>query len=158
MNATAYELLASIAKYWFIALALFILVRMLLSVTREMRIERQVQKEIGRAGTSVNATLILLSDEDRKQKRGKAYSVSGETTVGSAERCDIRIRSASLQGMHCILSMERGGMSVVPVGRAFVVVDGEPVSGRAPVQEGSHIQMGGLIFLLRLEEADGDEQ
>ena len=29
MNATAYELLAAIAKYWFIALALFILVRMI---------------------------------------------------------------------------------------------------------------------------------
>ena len=65
MNATAYELLAAIAKYWFIALALFILVRMILSVTREMRIEQQVQKEIGRAGTGLNATLVLLSEIGR---------------------------------------------------------------------------------------------
>jgi len=158
MNATAYELLASIAKYWFIALALFILFRMLLSVTREMRIERQVQKEIGRAGASINATLILLSDEDRKLKRGKSYPVSGETTVGTAARCDVTIKSPSLEGMHCILGADRNGMYVAPVGRAFVVVDGEPVSGRAAVQDGSHIQMGGLIFLLRLEETNDDEQ
>lgn len=158
MNATAYELLASIARYWFIALALFILVRMLLSVTREMRIERQVQKEIGRAGAGVNATLILLSDEDRKLKRGKAYPVSGETTIGRAARCDAVIKSTSLLGMHCIIGADRSGMYVSPVGKAFVVVDGEPVSGRAPVRDGSHIQMGGLIFLLRLEEANGEEQ
>ena len=157
MNATAYELLAAIAKYWFIALALFILVRMLLSVTREMRIEQQVQKEIGLAGASINATLILLSDEDRKLKRGKAYPVSGETTVGTAMRCDVTIKSPSLQGMHCILGADRSGMYIAPVGKAFVVVNGEPVTGRAPVQDGSHIQMGGLIFLLRLEETHDDE-
>ena len=77
MNATAYELLSAIAKYWFIALALFILARMILSVTREIRIERQVQVEIGQAGTGINATLVLLSDEDRKLKRGKRYAVQG---------------------------------------------------------------------------------
>ena len=158
MNATAYELLASIARYWFIALALFILVRMLLSVTREMRIERQVRKEIGRAGAGISATLILLSDENKKLKRGKAYSVSGETTLGAAARCDIAIRSAALQGMHCILGTESGGIYVAPVGKAFVAVDGEPVSGRAQVGDGSHIQMGGLIFLLRLEETNDEEQ
>lgn len=158
MNATAYELLAAIAKYWFIALALFILVRLILSVTREMRIEHQVQKEIGRAGTSVNATLVLLSDEERRLKRGKLYAVSGETTIGRSMRCDVTIKNASLQGMHCILNMERDGMSVVPVGRAFVVVDGEPVEKRALALDGSQIQMGGLIFRLRLEEIDGIEQ
>ena len=158
MNATAYELLAAIAKYWFIALALFILVRMVLSVTREMRIEQQVQKEIGRAGTGINATLVLLSDEDRKLKRGKSYPVSGETTVGSAARCDVTIKSPSLEGMHCILNMDRQGMGVYPVGRAFVVVDGEPVEGRAAAGDGSIIQMGGLVFRLMLEEIHGDEQ
>lgn len=158
MNMTAYELLAAIAKYWFIALALFILVRMILSVTREMRIEQQVQREIGRAGTSVSATLILLSDEERKLKRGKAYLVGGETTVGSAARCDITIKSGSLQGMHCIFSAERGCMYVVPVGKAFVVVDGELVAGRVQVKDGAHIQMGGLIFMLDLEEKDDGEQ
>ena len=158
MNATAYELLAAIAKYWFIALALFILVRMVLSVTREMRIEQQVQKEIGRAGTGLNATLVLLSDEDRKLKHGKTYPVNGETTVGSAARCDVTIKAPSLEGMHCILNMDRQGMGVYPVGRAFVVVDGEPVEGRAAAQDGSIIQMGGLVFRLMLEEINGDEQ
>ena len=157
MNATAYELLSAIAKYWFIALALFILARMILSVTREIRIERQVQVEIGQAGTGINATLILLSDEDRKLKRGKRYAVQGETTVGRAGRCDITLRARSLQRVHCILNMERDGMSVVPVGRAFVVVDGSVVQRRATAQDGSEIQMGGLVFRLRLEETDDAE-
>ena len=157
MNATAYELLSAIAKYWFIALALFILARMVLSVTREIRIERQVQVEIGQAGTGINATLVLLSDEDRKLKRGKRDAVQGETTVGRAGRCDITLRARSLQRVHCILNMERDGMSVVPVGRAFVVVDGSVVQRRATAQDGSEIQLGGLVFRLRLEETDDAE-
>ena len=46
----------------------------------------------------------------------------------------------------------------VSVGRAFVVVDGEPVEGRSAAQDGSIIQMGGLVFRLMLEEINGDEQ
>lgn len=157
MNATAYELLSAIAKYWFIALALFILARMVLSVTREIRIERQVQAEIGQAGTGINATLVLLSDEDHKMKRGKRYAVQGETTVGRAGRCDVTLHTRSLERVHCILNMERDGMSVVPVGRAFVVVDGKVVQRRATAQDGSEIQMGGLVFRLRLEETDDAE-
>ena len=157
MNATAYELLSAIAKYWFIALALFILARMVLSVTREIRIERQVRYEIGQAGTGINATLVLLSDENRKMKRGKRYAVQGETTVGCAGRCDISLHTRSLERVHCILNMERDGMSVVPVGRAFVVVDGQVVQRRATAQDGSEIQLGGLIFRLRLEETDDAE-
>ncbi|MGN1248764.1 MAG: FHA domain-containing protein [Candidatus Spyradocola sp.] len=157
MNATAYELLSAIAKYWFIALALFILARMVLSVTREIRIERQVQAEIGQAGTGINATLVLLSDEDRRLKRGKRYPVQGETTVGRAGRCDVTLHTRSLERVHCILNMERDGMSVVPVGRAFVVVDGKVVQRRATAQDGSEIQMGGLVFRLRLEETDDAE-
>ena len=48
-------------------------------------------------------------------------------------------------------------MSVVPVGRAFVVVDGQVVQRRATAQDGSEIQLGGLIFRLRLEETDDAE-
>ena len=116
-----------------------------------------MQVEIGQAGTGINATLILLSDEDRKLKRGKRYAVQGETTVGRAGRCDITLRAHSLQRVHCILNMERDGMSVVPVGRAFVVVDGAVVQRRATAQDGSEIQMGGLVFRLRLEETDDAE-
>lgn len=152
MNATAYELLSAIARYWFIALAIFILVRMILSVTREMRIEKQVQREIGDAGTNINATLILLSDEDKRIKRGKLYAVEGETTVGKSHKCDICVRSASLNRVHCILGRVKEGMEVLPVGRAFVVVDGEVTGRRAMAFDGSTIQMGGLVFRLRLEE------
>lgn len=155
MNATAYELLASIAKYWFIALAVFILVRLVISVIREMRIEGQVQKEIYEAGTGINATLILLSDEERRTRRGKLYAVEGETTVGRSRRCDVCLHSPSVRRVHCILNMERAGMAVVPVGRAFVVVDGEVVQGRALAQDGATIQIGGMVFRLRLEDENG---
>lgn len=74
MNASAYELLASIARYWFLGLAVLIAVRLILAVVREMRIEWRVQREISEAGTSINATLVLLSDEDRRMRRGKLYA------------------------------------------------------------------------------------
>ena len=152
MNASAYELLASLARYWFIALALFIAVRLVVAVLREMRIEWRVQREISEAGTGIHATLVLLSDEDGRLRRGKLYPVEGETTVGAAPRCDVRISSRSLRGVHCILAMEREGLRVVPVGEAFVVVDGEVVERRALAHDGSTIQLGGLVFRLRLEE------
>lgn len=154
MNASAYELLASIARYWFLGLAALIAVRLILAVVREMRIEWRVQREISEAGTSINATLVLLSDEDRRLRRGKLYAVEGETTVGRSHNCDVRIGSPSLKGTHCILNMEADGMNVVPVGDAFVVVDGEVVGRRALAQDGSTIQMGGLVFRLRLEEGN----
>ncbi len=154
MNAAAYELLCAIAKYWFLALALFILARMVLSVTREMRIERAVQREIGQAGTSVVGTLLLVSDEERKLKRGKMFAVDGETTVGRSARCDVCLRAPSLKGVHCIVQVDGARAEVVPVGDAFVVVDGQIVERRADAFDGSQIQMGGLVFRLRLEEYD----
>ena len=62
-------------------------------------------------------------------RRGKLYAVEGETTVGRSHNCDVRIGSPSLKGTHCILNMEADGMNVVPVGDAFVVVDGEVMRG-----------------------------
>ena len=74
--------------------------------------------------------------------------------MGRSHNCDVRIGSPSLKGTHCILNMEADGMNVVPVGDAFVVVDGEVVGRRALAQDGSTIQMGGLVFRLRLEEGN----
>ena len=158
MVGSAYELFAQIAKYWFIVLALFILARMVLSVKREIMIEKEVQREIRQEGTSVNATLILLSDENKKLKRGKLYAVAGETTIGKSRKCDITLRSANLARVHCILNMEKDGMAVVPVGDAFVVANGEIVEKRAMVGEGADIQIGGLLFRLRLEEDENGSE
>ncbi len=155
MNASAYELLSAMARYWFIGLALFILFRMILSVTREIRIERAVSDEIGEMGTGVSATLILMSDEDRKLKKGKMYVIEGETTIGHARKCDIYLKSRSIKDVHCILSRGQEGLLVVPVGNAFVALNGVPVTKKALANDGAELQCGGLVFRLRLEENDG---
>lgn len=152
MNAAAYQLLANIARYWFIALAVFILVRLVLAVIREMRIEKQVWREIDSAGTNISATLILTSDENKKMKRSKMYVVEGETTIGRSRRCDIRVHTPSLDPVHCILRADTDGLAVVPVGKSFVAVDGRIANRRVVAIDGSSIQMGGLMFTLRLEE------
>ena len=157
MNASAYELLSAMARYWFLALALFILFRMILSVTREVRIERAVSEEIDMMGTGVTATLILLSDEDRKLKRGKMFPVEGEITLGRAGKCDITVKSHSVKYVHCILNCGQDGMSIVPVGNAFVAVNGQPVSKKSVAKDGAELQCGGLVFRLRLEENNGEE-
>lgn len=152
MNGSAYALLSAAARYWFLALALFILVRLVLAVTREMRIERRVQQEIGQAGTNIGATLELLSDEERHYRRGRLCPVEGETTFGSSGKCDVRLRS--LCRVHCILRRSREGMMVLPVGRALVLVDDEEVLRRAIASDGAVIQMGGLRFRLHMEGTD----
>ena len=155
MNTSAYELLSAMARYWFIALALFILFRMILSVTREIRIEAAVSDEISEMGTGVTATLILISDEDRKIKSGKMFPVEGETTIGHAGKCDIALKSRSLRPVHCILNQGREGLFVVPVGDAFVALNGQSVIKKAVAGDGAELQCGGLVFRLRLEENDG---
>ena len=154
MNATAYQLLATIAKYWFLALMVMILLRLTLSVAREMRIERQVRREIERAGTGVSATLELVADENKRLKRSKRFAIEGECTVGRGRQCDVRVRSRSLERVHCILAMGPKGLEVAPVGRAFVMVDGAVAARRAIARDGSVLQMGGLIFRLEMEERD----
>lgn len=154
MNAAAYELLSTSARYWFLALMALIMTRLILSVAREVRIERQVRREIDRAGADVSAVLEVVADETKRVRRGKRCLIVGETTVGRGRRCDLRVRSRSLRRVHCIVSRGPEGLEIVPVGRAAVVVDGVEATRRVTAHHGSKIQMGGLVFRLELEGCD----
>lgn len=153
MNA-AYDLIAAAARYWFIALAALILFQLICALRREARMEKKVVRQIDRAGVRPAAELWLLGDEEGRIRRKKPFFIEEETTVGRSRKCDLALRTPSLERVHGILTPVPEGLMLTAVGRAYLAINGREAAEGAVARDGDEIQLGGLHFELRLGESD----
>lgn len=142
------------ARYWFIALAALILFQLICALRREARMEKKVARQIDRAGVRPAAELWLLGDEEGRIRRKKPFLIEEETTVGRSRKCDLALRTPSLERVHGILTPVPEGLMLTAVGRAYLAINGREAAEGAVARDGDEIQLGGLHFELRLGESD----
>lgn len=148
MNASMYGILVYIARYWFILLAAVIVVRAFLVSLQEYRYVAHLRSEIGGAGAA--ARLVLMSDPKQKYEVGMEYPIWKESQVGRARSNDICLRNRSIRPNHARMDMDEYGLRIRVRKEAFVAVDGVQVEGEAFARDGEQIQLGDLVFQLRI--------
>lgn len=115
---------------------------------------KKVARQIDRAGVRPAAELWLLGDEEGRIRRKKPFLIEEETTVGRSRKCDLALRTPSLERVHGILTPVPEGLMLTAVGRAYLAINGREAAEGAVARDGDEIQLGGLHFELRLGESD----
>ena len=100
------------------------------------------------------AELWLLGDEEGRIRRKKPFLIEEETTVGRSRKCDLALRTPSLERVHGILTPVSEGLMLTAVGRAYLAINGREAAEGAVARDGDEIQLGELHFELRLGESD----
>lgn len=78
-----------------------------------------------------------------------------ETVVGRHRECQLRIPSADVSRRHCILRIEAGELTVEDLGSMNGThVNGERVVGVRTVQDGDKLEVGPVVFGVRLYQPE----
>lgn len=142
----AYELLALGMRYVFIALIVYILVRIVLRSVNEYRIVKRIKRKTQPLYTGY-ITVRLPED-----LAGERFPLRQETTIGSARRCDIAFENCGLEPVHAAVYEKKGEVYLSDYGtREGSWLNGERMGKKPrPLMEGDLIEMGELALILHL--------
>lgn len=155
MQESAYQVLIYAARYWFAALAVFIVWRAALTAYREARIVKDIRRRI--ADVSTFAELVLIDDPSGKLQNGERYPFAHDAVLGSAANCDLRIRHRDVSRRMLRLSAEDDCVRLKPSRKAVIRLDGEEIQGEMLAFDGSELRIGSLVFRVDIREAFDEE-
>jgi len=152
---TAYEIAAMGMRYVFVALIVYLLVRIVIRSIREYRTVRRIKRKM----EPVYAGHITISlPEDFE---GESFPLGYETIIGSTRRCDICFEDCGLEPVHAAIFEKKGNVYLSRYGnQEGIWLNGERI-GKKPeiLSDGDLIEMGELALILHLpgEEDDFEE-
>jgi hypothetical protein len=146
----AYQVLLYAARYWFAALAVFIVWRAAVVSWREINIVRDIRRRID--GVATFAELVVTFDALNKLEIGTRYPFARDATLGSGSSSDVRIRHKSISRRHARLTAETDCVRVRPSRGADVMIGSNPVKKETLLFDGDEITLGGVRFRVKIEE------
>ncbi len=142
MSSEAYELLAMLMRYIFIALGVVILFRAFRQMRRD---NRQYKKEMRRLP---DAGLI---GEVVDLETGKSQPLPREGMMGASSSCDIRLRRRGVKKRHALFDFVEGkGLRITPHMGHKVAMEGVPLKGSAYALHGTEVTLGSAHIRIRL--------
>lgn len=153
MYESAYDIVAMAMRYFFLALILYILIRVVQHSVSEFRTVQQIKQKV----RSVSPGYLEVTEPE--SLRGEKYPLRRENTLGRAKRCDISVPLASLAPVHAFLFEKKDGLYLADYGsHEGVLLNGERVGRKDELlYTGDSLQMGELVLTLHLAgEEDAD--
>lgn len=136
MLYSIYKVLAAGMKYWFLCLAVLI-VMLLISVSKkEYRERRAVLGEIGQYVGYLEIVGGL------PEAQGMRIGVARDNTIGSGRSADIVIRHSSVQRAHALLYMQNGKLILSPLAKGITQINGRQANQAYAVHTGDVISFG----------------
>lgn len=137
MLYSIYKVLAAGMKYWFLCLAVLIVLLLYFGL----------QKRIcGNGGQcwekSVNTLATWKLWGDYRKRREPALALLRDNTIGSGRSADIVIRDASVQRAHALLYMQGGELILSPLAKGITQINGRRANQAYAVHTGDIISFG----------------
>lgn len=156
MYESGYDIVTLGMRYFFIALILYILLRLILQSITEFKAVQNIKRQV--RGVSPGYLMATAPEE----LAGEVYRLRRENTIGRGKRCDISIPHSSLAQLHAFIYEKQKGLYVADYGsHAGVLLNGEPIKKREELlYTQDELQLGDLIFRLHLtgeEQAEKEE-
>ena len=120
---TAYDMLASLARYLFVLIMLFIIAASAVLSIKEGRMMRRA-KRIART----NIRSIKISEPN--ELMGRRFYINGECTIGSGDNDDIVINSCGLSRAHARLFDHKGTVCINVKRKRFFLINETPQHSR----------------------------
>lgn len=142
MAAEAYELLAMLMRYVFIALGGLILLRAGRQMLRDARAQRKELKKLPDAGR-IGEVVDL--------ETGNHYPLPREGMIGSSASCDICLRRRGVKRRHALFEFAEGkGVRIKPCFGRKVWVEGVPIKATAFALHGTKVTLSRANIRIRL--------
>ncbi len=141
MRSDIYELISQGLRYWFVLLGFAILWRAFSWFMQDRRAYRKMLRALPDAGL-VGEVVDLAT--------GASQALPREGVIGSGKGCDIRL--SGIRSRECEYAFVDGkGIELIPARRSHeLVLDGDPVQGRAFAAHGSRLELPGYSLRFRL--------
>ena len=142
MQGEAYELLAMLMRYVFIALGGLILFRAYRQMRRDARAYKKEMKKLPDAG--LGGGIVDL-------QTGKSQPLPREGMIGSSAACDIRLKRRGVKRRHAMFEFVEGkGLRIRPHLGHKVAMEGVPIRTSAYALHGTEVMIGQAPIRIRL--------
>lgn len=142
MSSDAYELLAMLMRYVFIALGAVILFRALRQMRKDARAHKKEMKQLPDAG---------LIGEVVDLDTGKSQPLPREGLMGSGSGCDIRLKRRKVRRRHVLFAFVEGkGLRIKPHLGSRVAMEGVEITAPAYALHGTQMTLGEAHIRIRL--------
>lgn len=151
MTIDAYTIIASVMRYVFIFIAVFVLLRLFTLSLREWRSNAKTRKKLR------NAQIGYIRINAPKQFYGDTYLLYMETVIGRSRSCDISLPIKSLKGKHAIIFRRGENVFITACypSKYEVIVNGNSIHRNdRRLDEGYVVQMSDLEFTIHMKDID----
>lgn len=143
----AYENIAFIMRYFFLALFVVLVLGLVLVSFNEYREKKHI---MAFAGYYIGfAEVVYSDDEDYASAR---FGISIETSIGSASKSDIIISGKGVLKKHANIIKKDNKVIIIPNQNAIVQVNGQKVKLKHTLTSGDIVLIGGTALLIHLKE------
>ena len=159
MSQNAYEIAALTMRYWFAALMVYIVIRLVQSVWRDYAAQR-VQKRKALTG-SLGMLEVVEPQTDARGKANKLYgqrfALKRENQLGSSGKCDIRLQGRGVSAVHATIFQKGNRVLLSDYGsRRGTWLNGERIRQEEPLFDGDEIALGEVVLLLHIRGGAGE--
>ena len=154
MNSKTFEIVAAVLSYWFAAVMVYLLLRLLREVWRDYAADRVRRRQA--EGYSMGMLEVIAPATDRKGRKnplyGARFALRRENLIGSAGKCDIRLKDRSVAGVQASVYQKGNQVLLSDYGtRRGVLVNGHRVRKDLPLLDGDEIALGDVVLRLHIK-------
>lgn len=142
MSNAVYEALAYAMRYWFIAVAVGILIAMVVASYREYKETRQVRSELSR----FQGYLEIVGGPEAFI--GDRFGIREDSNaIGSSPDCEIVLPDDTIEPIHAFLYMDNGNLILEPRGPGgSTKINGRLAVRRHALKTGDVVSVGDVSF------------
>lgn len=147
MDPQIYEAVALMARYWFVLLIVYILLRIVQNSLEEYKIDRRMRLE----GEHSYLAYLKVADADDPDLLGLVFGLNEFNTIGKSIECDITIPDSTMKKKHAKIYKKGSDWVLEHKKRSFVFVNGEESDGLVLLNDNDNIVFSGTMvkFIIR---------
>lgn len=147
MDAQVFEAVSLMARYWFVLLIGYILLRIVQNSLDEYKIDKRLRKE----GEQSYLAYLKVVDADDADLMGLVFGLNDYNTIGKSIECDITIPDKTMKKKHAKI-YKKGPDWVLEHKRSrLVFVNGEESDGLVLLNDNDNVVFSGTMvkFIIR---------
>jgi pSer/pThr/pTyr-binding forkhead associated (FHA) protein len=149
-------MLAIAMRYLFVALIVYILLRVVINSIREVGVMMKLRRKLGRQG-SVMGELEVVAPENAEYY-GTTFTLRRENTIGRSGNCDMVLKDNTISPVHAAVYEKRGKVYLSNYGRSkHLFLNGEPIKHDAQLFDNDLIELGRAALLVHMYQAKETE-
>lgn len=147
MDAQVFEAVSLMARYWFVLLIGYILLRIVQNSLDEYKIDKRLRKE----GEQSYLAYLKVVDADDADLMGLVFGLNDYNTIGKSIECDITIPDKTMKKKHAKIYKKGPDWVLEHKRSSMVFVNGEESDGLVLLNDNDNVVFSGTMvkFIIR---------